>query len=245
MTDKEKWALNELRIIINEMKEKGEYDDYSIAPYKTGYKLFKTLLNDTLCVDSKQKRNSIDLLLNLSKGMPLTPIKDESDVWKLVYDSNGNNNLNNRITRAFYSDEVYSSLFGDIDKVYICKRYTNLHKKVYKDGKIVFSDCSRVVDLEYPEQTDPLYTGYNGLVLRIMDQMYPITMPYIPRSFKRFKAYTNRLDINVLTIVMIDDYDSLWLQHRIGRSFKFSEDTQKWTEIIDNYDYKELKGEEK
>jgi len=59
-----------------------------------------------------------------------------------------------------------------------------LFKDAAPDGTVTYSDVSRtyVVDVEKP---DAAYT--NGFTTRLIDKIFPITMPYFPTD-KRFKV---------------------------------------------------------
>ena len=96
----------------------------------------------------------------LLDGQPLTPIEDTDDVWTLCTD---------------YTDD---------SDVYQCKRMSSLFKNVYSDGTVKYSDVDRIccVDINNPSNT-----YYSGLVTKIIDEMLPIALPYMPG--KPIKVY--------------------------------------------------------
>ena len=78
---------------------------------------------------------------------------------------------------------------------------SSLFKYVYPDGTVKYSDIDRVtgINIAYPEAT---YTS--GTLRDIVDEMFPITMPYSPKS-KSYKIYTE----DFLTDKSKGDYDTV------------------------------------
>ena len=91
------------------------------------------------------------ILNRLIDGKPLTPIEDTEDIWELVS-----------------KEESYTS--------YQCKRMYSLFKDVYADGSVQYADNDRYYCKNI--RTGSTYTF--GLMSRVLDELYPITMPYIP-----------------------------------------------------------------
>ena len=90
------------------------------------------------------------------EGKPLTPIEDIPEVWNLVYeDTNGT-------------------------KQYQCSRMSSLFKYVAPDGKASFHDCERYYCLNVGENIP--YSG--GGASNILEEYFPITMPYNPPNGK-------------------------------------------------------------
>jgi len=69
---------------------------------------------------------------------------------------------------------------------YQCKRMSSLFKKVSADGTVVYTDVDRaqIIDINHPD-----LAYYDGLASRLVDKIFPITMPYLP-STKKFRVYT-------------------------------------------------------
>lgn len=103
------------------------------------------------------------ILNRLIDGRPLTPIEDTPDVW-------------NGITE----------LKEDGTVEYQCNRMSSLFKKVHTDGSVEYTDVGRVygVDIHNPDLT---YSS--GLLTKIINEMFPIKMPYMPAS-KSYKFVT-------------------------------------------------------
>lgn len=148
------WAKKEIEIACK--KENPDYKegewDYGIACYRSALKAFESLCEDG---HSGMSIGLTKAILNrLIDGKPLMPIEDTSDVWGLC--SNHDN---------------YD--------LYQCKRMSSLFKYVYNDGRVEYSDVGRYycVTIESP---DVPFT--NGLVGKIIDEMFPIEMPYSPED---------------------------------------------------------------
>lgn len=94
-----------------------------------------------------------NILVRLVEGKPLTPIEDTPDVWTMV-------------TRRGVEE-------------YQCKRMSSLFKTVYRDGAVKYSDNNRVrcANIATPD------ISYTTKIARdIIDEMFPITLPYSPRG---------------------------------------------------------------
>lgn len=84
-------------------------------------------------------------------------------------------------------NQVFSFRLGgnkDDSDVYQCKRISSLFKNVYSDGTVKYNDVDRIrcVDINNPHNT-----YYSGLVTKIIDEMLPIALPYMPG--KPIKVY--------------------------------------------------------
>ena len=150
------WAKKEIEIACKREKEESETEtgcfDYGCACYESAYKAFKSLMNDGHSGFSIGLTKNI--LNRLIDGKPLTPIEDTPDVWSDV--------------RDYHEDEGYV--------YYQCKRMSALFKYVYADGTIKYKD----IDSNYAVNVDSDISYHSGLVQRIMDELYPVTMPYCP-----------------------------------------------------------------
>ena len=72
----------------------------------------------------------------------------------------------------------------DEERNYQCKRMSSLFKYVYADGTVKYRDVDRYhgVNINCP---DAQY--HSGLIDTVMDELYPITMPYICRLTERLR----------------------------------------------------------
>lgn len=80
--------------------------------------------------------------------------------------------------------KAFRSLRGEIAN-YQCRRMSSLFKYVYADGSVKYRDVNRFcgVNLDNPD-----VSYHSGLIDRVMEEKFPITMPYFPES-KPFRVY--------------------------------------------------------
>lgn len=157
------WAEKEIELAIASEKEaaNGTNDwEYGAACYESALRAYKSLVDDGHSGYSIHFTKSI--LNRLIDGRCLTPIEDEADIW-------------NEITQL-----------DDGTKEYQCKRMSSLFKKVDSDGETEYRDIDRVVCVNINR---PEHTFYNGVATRLIDKIFPITMPYLPLS-KTYKVFT-------------------------------------------------------
>lgn len=171
-----KWAEKEVELASKRERENDSEGgfDYGVACYESALKAFKSLLYDGHSGVSISITKGI--LNRLIDGKPLTPIEDTEDVWRLSYEKDGK-------------------------KMYQCKRMGSLFKTVTEDGTVVYDD----VDSHYCITEDnPIASWHNGFVSKIYNDMFPLTMPYTPKS---------KPDVVVCEELLTDckngDYDTL------------------------------------
>ncbi len=150
------WAENEVKIACKRENPNwnGETFDYGCSCYQSALKAYKSLCDDGHSGFSFSITKNI--LIRLMNSLPLTPIEDTPDMW-------------NEIT---FQDE-------DGTVTYQCKRMSGLFKRIHKDGTVTYSALRDYCQ----EITNPNDT-YSGGVGNIIDEMFPITMPYYPSAEK-------------------------------------------------------------
>ncbi|MFA7098157.1 MAG: hypothetical protein WC383_16945 [Gammaproteobacteria bacterium] len=214
------WAEKEIEIACKREREASDVKeddwDYGCACYESALKAYKSLMGDGHSGFSIGLTKQI--LNRLIEGKPLTPIDDTDDIW-------------NDLSRFGDGDDKYTS--------YQCKRMSSLFKYIYADGTVKYKD----IDSHYCINVDnPNSTYHSGLVQRIIDEMFPITMPYCPGD--PIKVYCE----DFLTDRKNGDFDTVGVFYavkpddkkvEINRFFKESKDG--WKEI-DEVEYNERKG---
>lgn len=160
--ESESWASSEVALACaseRENAEKPEDAGYGIACYKSALRAYQSLTRDGHNGFSIQVTKSI--LNRLIDGKCLTPIEDTPDVWTDITEE-----------------------FKDGVQHYQCKRMSSLFKNIAADGTVTYSDVNRVqvVNVDKP---DMAFT--NGFTTRLVDKMFPITMPYLSDT-KKFKV---------------------------------------------------------
>lgn len=217
------WAKREIEIACKRerrLSEKKDDWDYGVACYESAYRAFKSLMDDNHSGLSLSITRRI--LNRLIDGNPLTPIEDSPDIWY------GNSALD----EADYS-------------CYQCERMSSLFKYVYHDGSIKYKDTDRVVSV-YSEEPNAI-RWHNGFICRIIDEMYPITMPYSPFN-KQYVVHCKES----LSDPKNGDYDTLAVlyvvtptgeRESIDRFFK--EEDRSWVEISkEEYEERENDNEQ-
>lgn len=148
------WAEKEIELACEQ--ENPEYKnewDYGCACYESALKAYNSLMEDGHSGYSIGVTKNI--LMRLIEGKPLTPIEDTLDVW----------------------NELHWGEEDDDVKQYQCSRMSSLFKTVYPDGRIVYSDTNRV-STTYVD--NPGVWWSSGQARDIIDELFPITMPYWP-----------------------------------------------------------------
>ena len=202
------WAENEIRIALARENENDDFYEYIKACHESALKAYKSLCDDGHSGMSISVTRNI--LNRLIRHQPLTPIEDAEDVW----------------TEHFGMQE------DDRIKVYQCKRMGCFWKKVYPDGTIRYQDNDRACGVN---MNNPVCTYHSGLVRRIIDEMYPIAMPYCPPN-QPYMVYTEEFLFDPRN----GDFDTVHIHYirtpegdkvDVNRMFTTSEDVRGWKEI--------------
>lgn len=98
------------------------------------------------------------------------------------------------------------------------KRRHSLFKRIDKDGNASYTDVNRFVAININTKT----SFYSGLCNNIVDDMYPITFPYMPRKaidiyVEEFLTDKKNGDFDTVGVIQIDDGDN---QIRVNRYFR-------------------------
>ena len=196
------WAEREIEIACkHERGDSGSKDgewDYGCACYESALKAYKSLMGDGHTGFSIGMTKYI--LNRLIEHKPLTPIEDKEDVWNDISDISG----------------------GCVN--YQCKRMSSLFKYMYPDGTIKYRDVNRFygVNLDNPNGS-----YHSGLIDRVMEELYPIRMPYFPtKSFKVVceEFLTDRKNGDFDTVGMLYFIDPDGVRVELNRYFKEGED---------------------
>lgn len=215
------WAKDEIAIASKrERGNKPENEwDYGCACYDSARKAFESLLGDGHSGMSISFTKNI--LNRLIDEKPLTPIEDTEDMWNYIHDKE------------------------DGGKCYQCKRMSSLFKYVAKDGSVSYSDIDRYY---CTNEENPHVSWHNGFVAKIYDEMYPLTLPYMPNS---------RPDVIVCDELLTDrkngDYDTiaiLYIRRANGEKVEvnryFKENDVSFTEIsLEEYKERQRLHEER
>ena len=202
------WAKREIELACKrERGNRPKYEfDYGCACYASALKALKSLLDDEHSGASIMIAKSI--LNRLIDGKVLTPIEDTPDIWEDC---------------CRYDYEIGYTTQQ-------CKRMSSLFKYIDDDGTVKYKDINRFV---CADKDRPSLTWHSGLIDKILDEKFPIIMPYMP-SEKPFMVYCSE----ALTDPKNGDFDTvaIWYVKKphgaledINRFFKEGEDD--WVEI--------------
>lgn len=161
--------------------QKLDYFDYEGECYKSALKAFKSICDDGHSVLSHSITARI--LKRMLDGLPLEKIK-ETD----------------------FTDDDISFTMDDGTKHIMCDKMFSLWKVIHPDGTISYSDQDRVVGVN----VDNNYTFTSKISSDIVDELYPITMPYFPNGrqykvyIKDFLVYPENGDFDTQAILYIE-----------------------------------------
>ena len=194
--------------------------EYTRACYNSAIRAYKSLLKDGHSGASIHLTHEI--LNRLIDMKPLTAIEDVPEVW---------NDISMR-----KSDE------GTVEQ-YQCKRMSSLFKDVYDDGTVKFTDVDRVycIDIDRPTISWHCRLGDN-----IVDELFPIEMPYYPTK-NPYKLYKEDLLVDPEN----GDYDTqgfFYLITPYGDKIEvnkfYKEQDGEWVEIeVEEYNDRKTKNE--
>lgn len=161
------WAKQEIEIACKRDHGDEDVDEfyYTRACLESAYKAFECLLGDGHSGLSIRFTQAV--LNRLIDGKALTPIEDTPDVWSDVVD------------RDSRKDAIS----------YQCNRMSSLFKYVYIDGTVRYCDVDRV-RMYSADDSDSSCCWYNGFIANIVDEKFPISMPYFPKS-KPYRVYVS------------------------------------------------------
>ena len=206
------WAKNEIAIACK--RERGNRPetewDYGCACYESALKAFNSLLEDDHSGMSIMITKSI--LNRLIDGKPLSPINGTDDEWNTIVDNSG--------------------LHGEVSN-YQCRRMSSLFKYIYPNGDIKYRDINRTICANI---NNPSSTYRYSIAANIIDDTFPITMPYIPDD-KPYKVFVEDFLYNDQN----GDFDTVGIMYvikpngdRIDINRYYKEENHKMVEITED-----------
>ena len=163
------WAEQECRLACKKENPNFDFDsddfDYGCSCYKSALKAYKSLAEDGHSGMSFSFTR--DILERLMRHEPLTPITDD--------DFEGGNCL--------YPDDHLASL--GLKSEIQCPRMSSLFRKETVDGKVTYCDVNRAYSINVETPSDTFSCGRET---NIVDEMFPIKMPYLPEK-EEYKVY--------------------------------------------------------
>ena len=183
MTD---WAKKEVEIACKREREASNTPenewDYGAACYESALKAFNSLMEDGH--SGMSIGFTRDILNRLIDGKPLTPITEDDFYF----------------TESSIRDSPeYLKKCGLKSRIQ-CPRMSSLFRDEYLDGTVKYKDVGRTICMEIH---NPDVSYLNGFISDIINELYPISMPYMP-TLEPYKVYT----LEILTDRKNGDYDS-------------------------------------
>lgn len=160
----------------------------SVELYSTARVMYHTLIHDWWKHGYSMEK-VLEILQHLSVHETLTPITEENADWK-------------NVSATKYSPQVQQS-----------RRYSSLFKETNSDGVATYNDISRVI---CQDANDPKMTWFNGFVTHLVDEYFPITLPYIPHESKPIRVKV----VEGLSNEENGDFDTMAVQTIIEPSTK-------------------------
>ena len=195
-------------------------NEYTIACYNSAMRAYKSLTKDGHSGASIHVTRGI--LNRLIDMKPLTAIEDVPEVWNDI--------------SMWKSEE-------SIVEQYQCKRMTSLFKDVYDDGTVKITDVDRVscINIDNPISTWHCHLGNN-----IVDELFPIEMPYYPTN-DPYKLYME----DFLVDPNNGDFDTQGFFYlitpygvRVEINKFYKEQDGEWVEIgVEEYNDRKMKSE--
>lgn len=203
------WAEKEITAVCKEItatckKQNPDWDDksfdYKCNCYQSALKVYKSLLGDNC--NEYTFNITKNILKKLLDNIPLMPITDKD----------------------FFDDDKELEPADSIRKrgfksARQCSRRSSLFRDEYLDGTVKYYDIERtyVVDAEHPNNT---FKSIVCLDNNFIDELYPITMPYIP-SPTPFKVYVKYWstdmkhgDYDIDMIIGYEDQKGQWHDYK-------------------------------
>ena len=167
------WAERECRIACKRENPNYDFDsdkfDYGCACYKSALKAYKSLAEDGPSGMSINFTKNI--LTRLMNDMPLSPITDE-DFFSVEYG-----------TEEYPAENPDYLQERGLKDSRQCPRMSSLFREETLDGKVTYKDVDRAYHVNIEDESDT-YQSWDGF----LDDMFPITMPYMPKQGK-YKIY--------------------------------------------------------
>lgn len=222
------WAENEVRLACKRENPNYDFDspetednfDYGCACYKSALNAYNALCEDGHTGFSWSE--TVQILNDLCNGRPLTLIKDED-----FFDDWPGSRCHPIESDAYLKEHGLKSNLQ-------CPRMCSLFREETLDGKVSYHDVDRYIHINIECPSDTYHSGG-----AIIDEMFPISMPYMPKR-KKYEIYEQTFLANPDN----GDYDTrgvIYIKTPEGEKIDigkyYTEVDNKWKEITrEEYD---------
>ena len=212
------WAKKEVELACKREapdRKEGEWD-YGCACYESALKAFESLMEDEH--SGMSIFLTLNILNNLVKGIPLTPIEDREEDWNYVFED-------------------------EDTKVFQHKRYSKLFKHIDTEGEVAkesYNCLDRFVI--FNEHNNESVINYMSLEIeKIASEYYPITFPFTPNKVNVYVEFYDLsswfhdkdADITILHIDCVGD-------KVVDRWFIETLENKNWLKELDREKAREL-----
>ena len=154
------WAKREVELACKHENPEfvvgsGEFD-YGCSCYESALKAYESICGDGHSGFSFGLTKNI--LIRLLDAKPIMPIEDIPEIWNDLGEYGG---------------------VPDLEKHYQCQRMSSLFKYEYANGRVEYKDVDRVYGQDI---SDPNSRYTSKLTSDVVNDLFPITMPYIPKD---------------------------------------------------------------
>lgn len=181
-----RWAKHEVEVVMQRIAERSPDTRYDQSCYDAALAAFETLCKQGHTGYSFTKTFAI--LDRMCRRMPLCPIEDRD------FPQHGTRINDGR--RGSIGNGIKLGLTS-----YQCPRMTSFFKDVWDDGVITYHDNNRM-DCCNTENINDIY--YWGFAAKIIDEMYPIKLPYYPDPNHHFRVYVTQFTVDNMDVCAID-----------------------------------------
>lgn len=201
------WAEREIEITMKRIAERTAGDTcYDRGCYESALKAYKSLCEDGHSGFSFSA--TVRILDRLCHNMPLSPITDEDFPKYGTY-------MTGRI-RTIAEPRMNEESIQ-------CPRMSSLFKSIWEDGKVTYHDIDRVACVNSENMDD---TFHWGLASEVIDERYPITVPYYPPTKNTYFVYVTQFTVNNQDVCSFDKFvEPSGNTVEVNRYFKFIMDS--------------------
>lgn len=220
-----KWARREVEIVLQQLTQRQPITDYDRECYTAALEAFEFLCKQGHSGYSFTE--TFKILTRLCNKQPLCYINEDDFEQKGL----GIDNCNREINGPVIGKTSYQ-----------CLRMSSLFKHVWEDGKVTYSDHDRILCIDSENINDTFYWGFAA---QFVNQMFPITLPYMPMPGKYYRIYVTSFTANSMDVCAINQIvEPSGNIVKVDRYFKFTDD-EEWNgrpvEITQDK-YEELKA---
>lgn len=211
------WAKNEVALATNPDSESVR-DAHDIVCYKSAldaltawlkYDHYKASMDFTLSI-----------LTRLARVQPLTPITEDDFTASDVVDD---------IAEELWMKEL------QMKSICFSPRFPSLYRIEYLDGRIAYLDTERVLVVNAHDQQQETSGIVIVLATKIIDELFPITLPYLPPLQKyivtmersTFDAGNSEVDTYAFSSIKTPEGETF----DIRRYYERNENAGRWVEI--------------